>query len=1100
MFRARILLLALGCLLSSAAAQAQVLYGTLLGTVEDSTGALVQGAAVTATSTDTGRAYQVLTNEAGLYRFADLLPGTYRVSAGAPGFSTFAQAGVSVTINTVTRVDVRLRVGEISETVTVVGEARALQTDKADVHAELRSKEITDLPLPLYRNYQSLINLVPGATPARTQNATIGSPGRALSTNINGTTRNNNNSRLDGASNIRFTLPHQTHYVPPAETIETVNISTNNFDAEQGFAGGAAINVVTKSGANQFHGVLFEHHSDSSLRAKNFFYRGARKPKNINNIFGGTLGGPIRKDKVFFFAGWERLRERENVSRLMTVATADQRAGDFRAYGVSLYDPLTGSPDGSGRTAFPNAAIPLGRQSAISRKMQALIPAANQSGFVDNYFASKPSVFDRDNYDAKVNWNWSANTSLWAKYSAMQANVVGQFALDQAGGEGMLPQGGAGRGEVLAQVATLGGTHVFSPNFLVDGIIGFTRMAVQDRNHDIGNNFGLNTLGIPGTNGPDPRQGGLPHFSFNGYASLGQTETWMPKILFDNTWTYTVNAGWTKGRHDIRFGMDIAREQEHHWHPEQGSNGPRGRLWFEGGVTALRGGPAPNQYNSWAAFLLGQPQRVGKSLQFFDPMSTREWRHGYYFRDRWQATRRLTLSLGLRWEYFPIMTRANSGIERYDSESNKVFVGRFGGVPDTAGVSAGKRDFAPRVGVAYRIGQGTVVRGGYGISVDPYPMSTYYLGPYPSVINADFAGGNSFLPFGPIENGIPLFGGPDLRQGVIDMPADVTTQTLERGLFNRGYVQSFNVVVERQLPWNMVGSAGYVGTRTVDQLGSLNINASPPGGGRNGRPLVARFGRAVDTTVFRNFLPSSYDSLQAKLDRRFQGGLLMRVAYTWGKAIDWTDDSSGGLSWNIASQLQRNRALAGFDRPHIFRFAWVAELPFGAGKRWANTGGLGRAVLGGWQVNGTFSSYSGTPFTVGASGTSLDAPGNTQTADQVKSEVKKLGGVGPGMPFFDPMAFAPVTGVRFGATGRNILRGPGVANLDLSVFRNFSLRERWKLQFRSEAFNFTNTPHFDNPAANVSAGGFMTISRTASTDSNLEGQERQIRFSLRLSF
>jgi len=252
--------------------------------------------------------------------------------------------------------------------------------------------------------------------------------------------------------------------------------------------------------------------------------------------------------------------------------------------------------------------------------------------------------------------------------------------------------------------------------------------------------------------------------------------------------------------------------------------------------------------------------------------------------------------------------------------------------------------------------------------------------------------------------------------------------------------------------------------------------------------------------VFRNFLDSGYDSLQTRLDRRFKDGLLLRFAYTWSKAINQSDDSSGGLMWNTPDQLSRNRALAGYDRTHIFRFASVAELPFGAGKRWANSNVAGRALLGGWQINGIFSAYSGTPFSVSASGTSVDAPGNSQTADQVKAEVKKLGGIGPGQPFYDSAAFAAVTGARFGSSGRNILRGPGLVNLDFGLFRNFKLSERWKLQFRSEAFNLTNTPHFSNPSANVSGGGFMTITSTANTDSNLEGQERQIRFSLRLSF
>jgi len=1078
---------------------AQVLYGTLVGTVEDPTQALVPGAAVKVTSAETGQARETTSGVDGRYQFSNLVPGRYSLTVSGKGFRTYVSTGHEITANTVTRADVRLELGQIGESVTVEAATAVLQTDKADVHVELGGRDIADLPLPAYRNYQSLVNLVPGATPARTQNATIGSPAKALSTNVNGTTRNNNNNRLDGTNNIRSTLPHQAHYIPPADAIETVNVSTNSFDAEQGFAGGVAVNVITKSGSNELHGTLSEYHINSNLRAKDFFYREAKKPKNILNMYGGTLGGPIKRDKLFYFGSFEGLRERQNESRLLTVATADQRAGNFSAYNVTLYDPLTGAADGAGRTPFAGATVPLARHSAITRKMQDLIPAANQAGTSNNYFASKPVVFDRDNYDAKINYNLSRNTTVWGKYSAMESDVTGKFSLDKAGGPGF--PWGAGTGDILGQLATLAATHTFSPNFVVDANLGFARMAVEILGEDFGQNFGLDVLGIPGTNGPDPRQGGIPYFSISGYTSLGQQDAWMPKILYDNTWTYSMNAGWNKGSHDIRFGMDVAREQQNHWHPELGDNGTRGRFRFESGVTALRGGPSPVQYNHWASFLLGLPQRVGKSLQLL-AMTPREWRHGYYFRDRWQLTRRLTLNLGLRWEYFPLMTNSSYGIPRYDPEDNKIYIGRFGGVPDNAGTSVSKRDFGPRVGLAYRLRDNTVIRTGYGISVDPVPMSAgfFLLDPYPATINVDFAGPNSFQPVNPIEKGIPTIPLPDIPKGVFDMPLAVSTKTLEKGLYNRGYIQSFNFVVERQFPGSFIGSAGYVATRTVGQLGNTNINHAPPGGGTAGRALYAKFGRTVDTSLFKHFLPSRYDSLQATLDRRFSKGLMMKLAYTWGKAIDFTDDSGGGLTWNLASQFRRNRAAAGFDRTHNLRWAWASELPFGSGRRWANQNPAARALLGGWQINGIFSSYSGTPFTVGAAGTSLNAPGNSQTADQVKPEVAKLGGVGPGAPFYDPTAFASIRDVRFGSTGRNILRGPGVVNLDLSLFRTFALGERWKCQFRAESFNLTNTPHFANPSASVESTSFMIISSTTGTDSNLEGQARGFRFGLRLSF
>jgi hypothetical protein len=305
--------------------RAQVLYGTLVGTVEDSSRAAVPSAPVRLLNPETGATREANTDMGGRFQFTNVLPGTYTLSVAQAGFRTYSRTGVEITINTVSRVQVQLEVGALSESLTVAASAGALQTDKADVHAEIGSREVADLPLPAYRNFQSLVNLVPGASPARTQNATIASPGRALATNVNGTPNNNNNNRLDGTNNIRATLPHQAHYIPPVESIETVNVSTNNFDADQGFAGGAAVNVVTKSGTNEFHGVVFENHRNSVLLAKDFFYRDPKRPKNILNMFGGVFGGPIKKDKLFFFGSWERLMERENQSGLFTVPTAALR-------------------------------------------------------------------------------------------------------------------------------------------------------------------------------------------------------------------------------------------------------------------------------------------------------------------------------------------------------------------------------------------------------------------------------------------------------------------------------------------------------------------------------------------------------------------------------------------------------------------------------------------------------------------------------------------------------------------------------------------------------------------------------------------------------
>src|SRR5437867_1795647 len=330
---------------------AQVLYGSLSGTIEDSTGSVVPGAAVSVTNAGTGQSLSASTNDLGRYTFASLLPGVYELKISASGFRTFARINIVVTPNTVRREDVTLELGQVNESVTVQAAAVSLQTEKTDLHTELDSKEVTNLPLPHYRNYQSLINLVPGATPGVYQNTIQAAPARALSTNVNGVNRNNNATRIDGALSVFLWLPHHTAYIPPAETIETVNISTNDFDAEQGLAGGAAITLITKSGTNDPHGSVFAFNDNAVLRARNFFNSG-RKPPSNQNIDGFTIGGPIRRNKLFYFGGWEGNRERLGFSQLLTIPTEDQRLGDFSLYNATIYDPLTGNPDGSGRTQF----------------------------------------------------------------------------------------------------------------------------------------------------------------------------------------------------------------------------------------------------------------------------------------------------------------------------------------------------------------------------------------------------------------------------------------------------------------------------------------------------------------------------------------------------------------------------------------------------------------------------------------------------------------------------------------------------------------------------------------------------------------------------
>jgi outer membrane receptor protein involved in Fe transport len=1089
---------------STITADALVLYGSMVGTVTDQSDAAVPKAEVTATNGATNQTYRDVTDDQGRYSISDVAPGKYTVKVSAPGFRTLVQNELTVAANNVSRSDLKLAVGQVSEQVTVEGQAVLLQTDKSDVHSEITSVAIENLPLTRFRNYQQLINLVPGATPASFQNSITDTPGRALQTHVNGANAQSNNTRLDGAQNINVWLPHHVAYVAPSDTIETVNVATDAFDAEQGMAGGAAVTVITKSGTNDIHGSAFTFYDNQHLKTRNFFQApGTQKPFGTTLISGGTVGGAIIKNKLFYFGGWERTGDRNGAVVTATLPTADQRLGDFSAYKTAafkntvIYDPNTGNPDGSGRTAFTNNIIPTSRLSPQALAAQSLLPAPNLGGTTANYFVSGTPNVTRNQYDLKINYQATSRNMIWGKYSVMDANVLAPPSLGAAEGAGI--GGDAGTGHTFQQLGTIGHTWVISPNMVLDGTLGYTRLSQYVLGTDYGTNFGSDTFKIPGTNGADPRQSGIPSFIFNTYATIGNVNTWMPLFRTDETYTNSDNLTWTHGAHEFRFGFDMIRYHLNHFQPELGG-GPRGQFTFNGGTTGTTG-YSNTQFNSYAAFLLGQPDDVEKSYQNI-LMTGREWQFGWYARDRWQVTRKLTLNIGLRYEYYPLMTRCcGKGLERYDPSTNLLYLGGRGNVPVDAGYSVSGKLFAPRFGFAYRMGENTVIRAGYGISYDPIPYSRPLRGFYPLTINYVYTGNTGLLPGSTLAAGIPAPNFPDLSTGIISLPGNVTERSPTAGEIKRGYIQSWNFTIERKLPLNMIGSVAYVGTQTTHQLADFDINSGVPGSTNANLPL-AKFGRTAALDEWGGYLSSHYHSLQTSVNKQLSAGLFVKAAYTWSKAIDYTDDDG----WATPARMygfQWNRAVAGYDRTHVFQAGWVYQLPFGKGQKYVNNGPTGY-ILGNWKLNGTLSAFTGVPITVTADGTSVAAgPDNQQTADQVKANVQYLGGIGAGHPYYDPTAFAAVTGVRFGNTGRNILRGPGVFNTDLSLFRDFPIKERLHLEFRTDCFNITNTPKFPNPQnatnTSVSSGSFMQITQTLSNGTALN-TERQFRFGLRMVF
>lgn len=1094
--------------------RAQVLYGSIVGQVADSSSALVPGATVRITHRETNQSRVSTTNASGAFSFPTLPAGAYDVVVSKEGFQTFSAQRVPVANGHVARVDAELRLGAVSETVSVTGETAVLQTDRAEVRSEVTTKQLENLPTPLGRNYENLLVMVPGLSPPANNHSVAVNPSRGLSFSAMGTTRNSNSVRIEGAIANNLWLPHVNAYVPALEAIENVSVVTSSFDADLGLSGGSSVNLQMKSGTNAMHGSAFEYHANNAIKAKPFFLpAGQNKPKAINNQFGGTFGGPIKKDKLFYFVSYEGSYDRQSAASILTVPDAAIRAGDMTASPNPIYDPLTGAANGSGRTAFADKRVPAARIDPIVTKLIADLPPPNLTGLTNNFFANGPYGLTRHKLDTKGNWSATDKLTLTGRMGWLNYNFDNPPAFGKLVGPGVSSAAGKlGPGFGNVYTATASGTYLLRPTLIIDSYFAWTSINFNAEPPRLDENLGRDFLGIPGTNGPDRLYGGWPTFSVNSYAAMGNPGSGSaggPVVDANRQYQYTANASWTKGTHTVRFGGDIVRQGLTRF--ETGASA--GVFNFTGGPTTIQGGPTANQFNSFANLLLGLPTSVQKSFIPFDNSrnTTRNWQYSFFLKDQWQVTRKLTLSTGVRWDRFPMGTRKERGLERYNFDTNQMMICGVGSIPKDCGYNIGWLNFSPRLGLAWRPTDTLVVRAGYGINYDPYPLAFVrdLIGNYPSGLNLTVTAPNSFQYSSQLKDGIPAIVVPDISSGVIPVPSTYSARALTQDV-QRGYIQSFNFTIQKQLPGGFTGQAGYVASRQVHITQILNLNAGQVlGAGAAGQPFNQKFGRTANTELLGPVGHNRYDSLQTTLARRFSNGLQMNVVYTWSKVIGVCCDelSDNPPRVQALQYMGLNRALMPYDRTHNFNASFVAELPFGHGKRFASGGGLATALAGGWQVNGLLSLYSGSPFSVTSADT-LSLPGSNQRADQVKPEVAIFEGPSS---YFDPLAYAPVVGARFGTAGYNSLRGPGVANLDFSLYRSFRLTEKSSIQFRAEAFNLTNTPHFSNPGSNVSnlqvnpdgsvraLGGFTQITSTSGI--GREGiDERVFRFGLRIAF
>ncbi|MBI3697749.1 MAG: TonB-dependent receptor [Acidobacteria bacterium] len=1061
----------------------QTLKGTLLGTITDSSHAVVPGVQVVVTETNTNFRRAELTNDSGFFVFANLDPGTYRVEVEHPGFRRVIRAGMDLAPNSTARVDLELSPGAVSEVVEVTAEATLLQTDRADTGGKIESKQLDTMPLPFNRNYQGLLSLIPGVGRAFRPHSEFYNSQDHLSARVNGQGRQANNYQLEGIdNNLETSL---TAMILPAEAIATVDVSTSDYDPEFGRAGGAVTNVTMRSGANAFHGSLFEFHRDSYLRARNVF--ATNKAPTTYNQFGGTFGGRIIRDKTFFFGDYQASRDHLGQTNLATIPTLPFRAGDLSASPTTIYDAATGAADGTGRQPFANNRIPASRISPIAQRILGFIPGPTAPGLGTNFQNNTLRVKNLDQFDIKVDEVFGPRDRLSVRYSYQKAVVTDEGMYGIYGG----PHNGgfSGSGPARSQSPGINYSHIFSPTLITEVRFGM----VRNRNDAINTDTGLTTsrdIGIPGVN-VDAWSSGLTQIDIDGYTG--------PVVGFSASLPWaraTTNFGvvnnWTKTlrNHVLKFGYDIRRERVDLQQTQ--TFNPRGRFSFRPGPAALNGDRNTSFGNSFASFLLDLPNQLGRDLTVVFP-ARRNTVYNLYFQDKWQVSPKLTLDLGLRWEYWPSSTPHHpAGFSNYNPANNTLELAGIGSIPMNLGIVSQKKSFAPRFGTAYRLNSKTVLRGGYGISYLWRNTAEYN---FPVKQANSFDAVNSFSAAGSMATGFPP---PTVIQipndGIIrDAPAQ-SYDIIPKDFF-QAYVQSWNLALQRALPANFSLDLAYVGNHGINIPTTRETNFGRiPGAGAAGQPLNQLFGRRASTTTFIG-THTYYDSLQVRFDRRFFNGFLLTTSYAFSKAIDFCTDSCSLFdSFNVS----RTRGRSDFDRTHVFVQSFIYELPFGPKHRWAHSGPA-RWLLGDWQMNGILTSQTGDPLSITFSNATLNAP-LSNNRPNLNGQSAIFGAVGPGSLWFDTSKFTAPAPNTFGNSGRNILSGPGLVNLDFSLFRAVPVTERIKLEVRLESFNLSNTPHFDKPNTALGNANFGQVTTAGGSYTTGQGDQRQFQVALRLFF
>jgi hypothetical protein len=1114
-----ILIAALGIGLAAVPVSAQAVYGSIGGIVKDTSGAVMPGATITVTSLDRKTVDTVVANESGFYVKDRLLPGVYEVMAEITGFKTAVVPTVQVNVDTQTQVNFVLELGAITERVEVTGGSPLLKTDRADVSTNFDSKQITDLPV-LDRNFTKFILLTPGTQQLQWQHAASENPQGSTQTMVNGQHFSGTGYQLDGTEN-RDPILGIIVINPTLESIGETKITSQNYDAEFGQATAGVVSVQTRSGTNAYRGSLFEFYQSDAFQSRNPFTQfqpdpltGRLLPETSRNQFGGSIGGPIRENQWFFFGDFQGTRSTQGGSRLLTVPTLAARSGDLSAYGVNIYDPLTGQQ-------FPNNVIPQGRLSPQAQRLLALIPEPNaggrDSGTRDNFVASGSETFDENSFNVRVDGRLSDALNTFARYSLGDFLRDGPTAFGNGGGQELVSLGGVS--DVINQSLSYGFDYTLSSTMLADFRFGFFRYKVNVLPFDYGTRPAADA-GIPGLNLDDTFTSGLfggfveGDRGFNFGSGLGVNRCNCPLDQNEKQLQLVGNLTKLRGNHSFKFGIDVRRA----WNLRVPSDRHRsGELTFHHLRTSLNGTGGLGL----ATFLIGDVTRFTRYFSEQTDAAERQWRHFYYAQDTWRVNDRLTLNYGLRLDVINPQTINEPGNAGYLSlETGDIRVVGVGGTGMNGDVE-NRLNWAPRVGATYQINERTVLRGGYGRSYDIGVFGSLFghsVTQNLPVLSVQELNGTpqNFDDVFSLAQGAPLPVFPDSSSGRFPLPDQVFARALPEKQ-RPPQVDAYNIVVQRQLSDTMSVEAGYVGNygqRVFAGDGpAININQAtligyPDVPFNQRQPFYNKFGWTQGIDYFCNCATNRYDSLQAKFNKRFSQGYSVKANYTLQRALQ----HDGGYFETDLPEHQGlydsdlNYGPAGWDRTHNFVLSLVAEIPVGRNRLYlSDVSPLVDGFIGGWQFNTNTIIQSGLPFDVTYRDAGADRdtgpnrvdligdPSGPETRDQWFNAAP-IGS--PGSAFGRPARGT------FGNMERNSLRGPGYWRVDASLFKQIRLASDRVIELRIESVNFLNHVNLGNPNSEVGVPGNNNsdAGRINSTAYGNADPQRNFQFAVKFTF